>query len=185
MDGKLDGTTRGSSRAGRELIPANFPRISALEVYQSRSTVPVLHPQSKAMPADDYTAAVSGGLKLKGVNTSGKVSKSHKKKRPKPSQPESSADASAEKSKGEAVDGGEDVKDIPEDATIDKGKQVFEDGEATPPQQAGKTEAELRHEERRRKRVCYIHLLLSSRYLLHGWGNWLNEHPLARRAPKA
>lgn len=103
------------------------------------------------MPADDYTAAVSGGLKLKGVSSSGKVSKSQKKKRPKPSHPESSADANAEKSKDGAIDEGEDSKDT------EKGKQVFEDGEATPPSQAGKTEAELRHEERRRKRVCYFY----------------------------
>ena len=109
------------------------------------------------MPADDYTAAVSGGLKLKGVNSLGKVSKNHRKKRPKPSQPESSANANAEKSKDGALDEGEDVKDTQEDGTIEKGKKAFEDGEATSPSQAGKTEAELRHEERRRKRVCYFH----------------------------
>lgn len=106
------------------------------------------------MPADDYTTAVSGGLKLKGVNTSSKVSKSHKKKRPKPSQASSSADANADKSKNGAVDDGEDVKDQGDDATIDKSKQALEEGGAMSPPRAGKTEAELRHEEHRRKRVC-------------------------------
>lgn len=109
------------------------------------------------MPADDYTAAISGGLKLKGVNSSGKVSKHHKKQRPKHSQPEFSVDASAEKSKDRAIDDGEHIKDEQEDATIGKSKQSFEDGEATTsPPPAGKTEAELRHEEHRRKRACYF-----------------------------
>ncbi|CAF9926420.1 hypothetical protein IMSHALPRED_006957 [Imshaugia aleurites] len=100
------------------------------------------------MPADDYAAAVSGGLKLKSVSSSSKVSKSHKKKRPKPSQPESSADVDAEKSRD-----GENVKNEQDDATIDTSKQKFEHGETISPPQAGKTEAELRHEERRRKRL--------------------------------
>ncbi|KAF6230159.1 hypothetical protein HO133_004498 [Letharia lupina] len=105
------------------------------------------------MPADDYTAAVSGGLKLKSVASSSKVSKSHKKKRPKPSQPESSADANAEKSKDGATDHGDDVKDEHDDATVDKSQQASEEAEALSPVRAGKTEAELRHEERRRKRL--------------------------------
>ena len=122
------------------------------------------------MPADDYTAAVSGGLKLKNVSSSSKVSKSHRKKRPKSSQPESSANANAEKSIDERKDDGEDVKADQDDDAIDKSKQVLEDGAATSPPRAGKTEAELRHEERRRKRVScfrtlpfpsYLHELLS------------------------
>ncbi len=105
------------------------------------------------MPADDYTAAVSGGLKLKGVNSSSKVSKAHRKKRPNSSQPESAANANAEKSKDGVVDDGEDVKGEQDEATRD-------DGEASSQLRAGKTEAELKHEERRRKRVCYFHILL-------------------------
>ncbi|CAF9928510.1 MAG: hypothetical protein ALECFALPRED_004080 [Alectoria fallacina] len=77
------------------------------------------------MPADDYTAAISGGLKLKGVNSSGKVSKHHKKQRPKHSQPEFSVDASAEKSKDRAIDDGEHIKDEQEDATIDYRADLF------------------------------------------------------------
>ena len=111
------------------------------------------------MPADDYTAAVSGGLKLKNVSSSSKVSKSHKKKRPKSSQPESSANANAEKSVDAAKDDSGDVKDDQDDDAIDKSKQILEDGAATSPPQAGKTEAELRHEERRRKRVCCSYTL--------------------------
>ena len=122
------------------------------------------------MPADDYTAAISGGLKLKGVNSSGKVSKHHKKQRPKHSQPETSANASADKSKDGAIDDGEQVEDGQEDATIGKGKQLFEDGEATSPPPAGKTEAELRHEEHRRKRARYFLIAVTQ---LSARGSWL------------
>lgn len=109
------------------------------------------------MPADDYTAAVSGGLKLKNVNPSSKVSKPHRKKRPKPPQPESSADGNAEKPKDAAIGNGEDGKAAHGDATVDGSGQAPEDGEAaSSPPRVGKTEAELRHEERRRKRVCYF-----------------------------
>ena len=111
------------------------------------------------MPADDYTAAVSGGLKLKSANPSSKVSKTHKKKRSKPSQP---ADTSADKSKSGKADDGEDIKEQRDDATVDKSGQALEEGEAMSPPRAGKTEAELRHEEHRRKRVCCFQILLLS-----------------------
>ena len=107
------------------------------------------------MPSDDYSAAVSGGLKLKGVNSSSKVSK-HKKKKPKPAQ---SADSeTAEKAKNSAsAEGlkpdGEDSEAITrrsQDGSIEKDEEV-----TSPPARVGKTEAELRHEERRRKRVGF------------------------------
>lgn len=135
-----------------------------------------------AMPADDYTAAVSGGLKLKNVISSPKVSKSHKKKRPKSSQPESSISANAEISKdGDKNDGGDATIDR-DDGTIEKSGQLLENGEAKSPPRAGKTEAELRHEERRRKRVCYFHTLASQ---ISTRGSWLNNVALARRAAQA
>lgn len=117
------------------------------------------------MTADDYTAAVPGGLKLKGLNSSSKVSKPHKKKRPKSSQPGSSADAHADESKDGAIGDGEDVKDERDDATMDQSEQAPKDREAISLPRAGKTEAELRHEERRRKRVCYIRMLLLPSFL--------------------
>ena len=105
------------------------------------------------MPSDDYSAAVSGGLKLKGVNPSSKVSK-HKKKKPKPAQSatsetveEAKNSASAEALKPDGEDS-EAITRRSQDGSIER------DEEATsPPARAGKTEAELRHEERRRKRV--------------------------------
>ena len=129
-------------------------------LHFTKSTSPVSTYQ-KAMPADDYTAAVSGGLKLKSLNSSSKVSKSHKKRRPKPAQPGSSADASAEKSNDGAIDDGEDVKEERDDATMDQSEPAPKDGEAISLPRAGKTDAELRHEERRRKRVrLYSHVAL-------------------------
>ena len=107
------------------------------------------------MPADDYTAAVSGGLKLKNVSSSSKVSKSHKKQRAKPSQLETT-DANAEEPKDEAKDDSGDIKNGQNDALMDKNQQASEDVEALMSPRAGKTEAELRHEERRRKRVRHF-----------------------------
>ena len=109
------------------------------------------------MPSDDYSAAVSGGLKLKGVNTSSKVSK-HKKKKPKLAQSaasetaeEAKNSASAERLKPDGEDS-EAIRRRSQDGSIER------DEEATsPPARAGKTEAELRHEERRRKRVGFPH----------------------------
>ena len=105
------------------------------------------------MPSDDYSAAVSGGLKLKGVNPSSKVSK-HKKKKPKPAQ--SAALETAEEAKNSAsAEGSKPDGEDPEATTRKSQDSSMEmDEEATsPPARAGKTEAELRHEERRRKRV--------------------------------
>ena len=121
------------------------------------------------MPADDYTAAVSGGLKLKNVSSSSKVSKSHKKKRSKPSQLETS-DANAEEPKDETKDDSGDIKNDQNDATIDKMQQVLEDAEALTSPRAGKTEAELRHEERRRKRVRHFYMLFQSNTLREIFG---------------
>jgi len=106
------------------------------------------------MPVDDYSSAVSGGLKLKGVNSSSKISK-YKKKKPKPE----TDPAAADQSKDEAVTQKADQEaESTEGAAMkqvhDKDDSIEENGDATPPStRAGKTEAELRHEERRRKRV--------------------------------
>ena len=106
------------------------------------------------MPADDYTAAVSGGLKLKGVSSSSKVSKSRKKKRPKAPESESITNVRSDESKDEPTKDGEDATTEQDESTRDGSERPLEDVEATTPPQVGKTEAELRHEERRRKRVC-------------------------------
>ncbi|KAL2053947.1 hypothetical protein ABVK25_005876 [Lepraria finkii] len=113
------------------------------------------------MPGDDYSAVVSGGLKIKGVNSSSKVSK-HKKKKLKPAQPmesEKNPDKSEDTTDGALTEElrpkGEEAGDITKKDHGGEGSRERErEEEATPPpQRAGKTEAELRHEERRRKRL--------------------------------
>ena len=109
------------------------------------------------MPSDDYSTAVSGGLKLKGVNPSSKISK-HKKKKSKPAQ--STASETAEEAKNSAS--AEGLKQDGEDSEVMTSKSrdgSVDRGEVptSPPARAGKTEAELRHEERRRKRVGSPH----------------------------
>ena len=109
------------------------------------------------MPSDDYSAAVSGGLKLKGVNPSSKVSK-HKKKKPKPAQ--SAASETAEEAKNSAS--AEGLKPDGEDSEAitrrsQDGSMERDEESTSPPARVGKTEAELRHEERRRKRVGFPH----------------------------
>ncbi|KAL8731405.1 MAG: hypothetical protein Q9181_004321 [Wetmoreana brouardii] len=103
------------------------------------------------MPADDYASAAGGGLRLKGVNPSSKISK-HKKKRPKP-QPDpekgsssinSDADASKVSQKPKEDDGGRERLDGDNSARED-------DEEASITR--GKTQVELQHEERRRRRL--------------------------------
>ena len=115
------------------------------------------------MPADAYTSFVSGGLKLKGVPPrSSRISKPHHPKHRKPAtapDPTSArtGDADADgKSPPAALAQAEGVK--PADSAPETGKEARgEDaGTGTGPSSSrpGKTEAELRHEERRWKKVC-------------------------------
>lgn len=106
------------------------------------------------MPTEDYIPATSGTLKLKGVQNS-KISK--KKKRPKPPQPSSSnqdpttlpptaGELTADKN---GSDVGSELEKLDEkghdDGVVEK-EEISLHGR-------GKTEAQIRHEERRRKRV--------------------------------
>ncbi|KAL8790033.1 MAG: hypothetical protein Q9195_006535 [Heterodermia aff. obscurata] len=111
------------------------------------------------MPADEYATATAGSLKLKGVNPSSKVSKSHKKKK-KPKAEKPSSSSNLEESTENGLD--DPIKTIGEPATLDgdilarskSEKQIEEDLEAEITERSrGKTEAELRHEEHRRRRL--------------------------------
>lgn len=126
------------------------------------------------MPHDDYTASTGGALKLKGVGSASKISKPHKKKRPKPSQPAEFSDrALGTEEQAEKVVEDESVgerslsmKDRSEQRKNDEvdGMRMGEEDvkEGVILRTVGKTEAERRHEERRRKRVCEILLLISN-----------------------
>lgn len=111
------------------------------------------------MAADEYTSAAGGGLRLKGVSGS-KITK-HKKKRPK--QPENEKRSSSANPDAKASEIDEQVqnddgqeKGLEEESKIVTDDAGDRDGPEDRSQQRGKTEAELRHEERRRRRVCFL-----------------------------
>ncbi|KAI4152325.1 MAG: hypothetical protein L6R39_001850 [Caloplaca ligustica] len=108
------------------------------------------------MAADEYTSAAGGGLRLKGVSGS-KITK-HKKKRPK--QPENEKRSSSANPDAKASEIDEQVqnddgqeKGLEEESKIVTDDAGDRDGPEDRSQQRGKTEAELRHEERRRRRL--------------------------------
>ena len=135
-----------------------------------------------SMPTDDYSVAISGGLKLKGVNDSSKVSKPQKKKRSKLA----STNTKFEGSKDEAPEFSKeaDVEEYAHDGDLNvnlnrrKMDDVEKDALSRP--QVGRTEAELKHEERKRKRVClpvlpsYCDLILCSSHLCYSSTNALS-----------
>ncbi|KAL8853470.1 MAG: hypothetical protein Q9221_001628 [Calogaya cf. arnoldii] len=109
------------------------------------------------MPTSDYTSAAGGGLRLKGVNPSSKITKHKKKKRPKPADP-SSTDPTTEGPTSEKLPEAESdtffktpnsKSRLPENQDQNQDDREDETGQA----RGGKTEAELRHEERRRRRL--------------------------------
>lgn len=106
------------------------------------------------MPSSDYTNAVGGGLKLKG----GVDKKKHKKKKSKP----------AESEESKAADTPADSESAVQKALADEEKDEDQEPEVSRTERAaevkdlGKTEAQRRHEERRRKRVCVQLTFISS-----------------------
>ncbi|MCJ1227837.1 hypothetical protein MMC12_004496 [Toensbergia leucococca] len=113
------------------------------------SCVPFLLPPP--MPTEDYTPATRGTLKLKGLPPS-KITK-HKKKRPNPTPTSSATNTAAANPSGEEVstdattvakeaEGGSSVEQTDKGEIEEKGVPGL-----------GKTDAERRHDERRRKRL--------------------------------
>jgi len=105
-----------------------------------------------AMPSSDYTTT-GGGLKLKGAKNAG-IDKKRKKK--SKSTTESTAVStqsitSADASKDDVRNTVQDAL-AEEDTDLGSGKDEREHGEV----RVQKTEAERRHEELRRKRVCIL-----------------------------
>ncbi|KAK3645624.1 hypothetical protein LTR56_009064 [Elasticomyces elasticus] len=93
------------------------------------------------MPSSDYSSAVGGGLKLKGAKDAG-IKK--KKKKPKPSEPATAA-SEVEPSEQTALQ-----KALADEET---GLEATGKEREAETRQFGKTEAQVRHEERRRKRL--------------------------------
>ena len=100
------------------------------------------------MPSSDYANAVGGGLKLKGAKDAGV--KKHKKKKPAKQSPKASplpedgAEKDHEQSALQRL-----LADEEQDGVETTNRQQEDDMKVH-----GKTEAQRRHEERRRKRVC-------------------------------
>ena len=104
------------------------------------------------MGSDDYTAAATGGsLKLKGVKDAGISKHKKKRKRPKPENETESETKADGKSAGEGNVAG--VADISEERTMEVSGGEEKEGLEDEAPGRGKTEAERRHEEARRKRV--------------------------------
>lgn len=94
------------------------------------------------MPSSDYTTT-GGGLKLKGAKEAG-IDKKRKTKKAKPAETEDKT-AEAAKEEQTALQKALAEEEKAEEADIQLSKEANE---------LGKTEAQKRHEERRRKRVC-------------------------------
>ncbi|KAK0363701.1 hypothetical protein LTR91_020798 [Friedmanniomyces endolithicus] len=91
------------------------------------------------MPSSDYTSAVGGGLKLKGAKDAG-----IKKKKSKP------AGSTSSKAEAQVSDDKALQKALADEETSLEATGVEREAET---KQYGKTEAQKRHDERRRKRL--------------------------------
>lgn len=94
------------------------------------------------MPSSDYTSAVGGGLKLKG--SSGGIDKKKKKKKSSSSKPSTPNDDAPTSNLQKALAEDDDKVEVVKDSEV---------------KEYGKTEAQRRHEERRKKRVSPSHIL--------------------------
>jgi hypothetical protein len=106
------------------------------------------------MPASDYTSTVSGGLKLKGgAKDAGvkKKSKKSKSSKDKTAKPEEAAVAAREPEAAKPSDTTLALSNQPSDHDRDVTPSASTGGTGT-----GKTEAQRRHEEIKRKRVSHI-----------------------------
>lgn len=114
------------------------------------------------MPSSDYANAVRGGLKLKGAKDSSGVKK-HKKKEKKPTLSETNASSSVRDT--DPAEGKERAESTLQKALLDEDgldEDAMEGAGAGALRSereevgVGKTEAQRRHEERRKKRVCFL-----------------------------
>jgi protein FAM32A len=117
---------------------ANVGPCTISECYARRNPSLNLHPRLTTMPTDDYTPITRGSLKLKGVKDS-KIDKKKKKKK-------KTEDSDSISKSAEVVASDKDGEDA-------LGAEGSAEKPPTTHTGAGKTEAERRHEEMRRKRV--------------------------------
>lgn len=120
------------------------------------------------MSSNDYTSVTSGALKLKGTTST--TSKSHKKKRLKPALPSSSNPSISTQGAGADREVEGQDKSLGEEETTNKkeGSDGDEDEKKEEQDMAprlGKTDAEIRHEERRRRKVIQLFFTTFISYL--------------------
>lgn len=148
------------------LVPALAGPCTKVYKYNAHQFLPnstYSHLTSLKMAKDDYLTSTPGGsLRLKGAKDAGVTKKKKKKKSKPPSSPNSGADQKPNK---ESEDPGKADRELSEDSRIEEGTAAKERA-ANPAQEVDveeeevggphvyKTEAERRHEDMRRKRVC-------------------------------
>ncbi|KJX95488.1 DUF1754-domain-containing protein [Zymoseptoria brevis] len=110
------------------------------------------------MPSSDYASAVGGGLKLKG--SSGGIDKKKKKKKssskPSESKPTTNSETKPDELEGETAGGESESQNALQKALADEEAQDTQLAKAATEAELrgyGKTEAQRRHEERRKKRL--------------------------------
>ncbi|SMQ45982.1 unnamed protein product [Zymoseptoria tritici ST99CH_1A5] len=110
------------------------------------------------MPSSDYASAVGGGLKLKG-SSSGIDKKKKKKKsssKPSESKPTTNSETKADELEGETAEQESESQSALQKALADEEAQDTQLAKAAAEAELrgyGKTEAQRRHEERRKKRL--------------------------------
>lgn len=120
---------------------------------------------SDGMGSDDYTAVpIGGSLKLKGAKDAGISKHKKKRKRSKPENESGSETKAGGKFTGEGNVTGVERSPEERDEEASGGEEKVDLEDDTPGQ--GKTEAERRHEDARRKRVCGHVLYQLSWYIL-------------------
>lgn len=117
------------------------------------------------MPSSDYTNTVGGGLKLKGARDAG-VKKKKKKDKSKSKIPESIEQSEVPPVTEDETEQDEGGEMALQKALAEEDQDVGESSKEreNDVRQFGKTEAQRRHEERRRKRVCFASYSLHTRH---------------------
>lgn len=132
------------------------------------------------MPNKDYVTPTSGSLRLKGIGPSSKISKIHKRKKKRENTGEEKEAIRREATRQDGLRRHDlDVENVDRSKDRNKGQKQAMDGPTNEKSNAAeeddedrlgghKTEAELRYEERRRKRVSKIVIVISRRCLEFG-----------------
>lgn len=112
-------------------------------------------PTNTIMPSSDYTSAVGGGLKLKGSSSGIDKKKKKKKSSSKPLET-TNTETKADELEGEGAGGESASQTALQKALADEEAKDAQIAKPLADTGFGKTEAQRRHEERRKKRVSFV-----------------------------